>query len=201
MKCESCQEREATIAFTRITGDNKQVLHLCAPCAEQVARQEAGGGPRKAAAAPGKGAAAPSPAKAHAKAPPTPGSVKKVSVVVGHLSQTESTAVCPDCGMTYDDFRKVGRFGCAGCYAAFAVQLQRLLKRIHGTTRHTGKSPRAAGVPPSAAEEMSHLRQELDKAVAAEAYERAAELRDRIAQLQAAGPTGEEPGGGESART
>src|SRR3989304_3738958 len=98
MKCESCQEREATIAFTRITGDDKQVLHLCAPCAEQAARQ-VGGGPRKPPPAQGKGPAH-EPANPQATAPAAPGSVKKVSVVVGHLSQADSTAVCPDCGMT-----------------------------------------------------------------------------------------------------
>ena len=44
MRCESCNEREATIAFTRIAGDDKQVLHLCANCAESIARQEKGTG-------------------------------------------------------------------------------------------------------------------------------------------------------------
>ncbi|MFH1570860.1 MAG: UvrB/UvrC motif-containing protein, partial [Gemmatimonadota bacterium] len=74
----------------------------------------------------------------------------------------------------------------------------RLLKRVHGATRHAGKSPAGAGsaprpaaaqavAPAAASEELSHLRQELEKAVAAEAYERAAELRDRISQLQAEG--------------
>ena len=44
MKCESCNQRQATIAFTRIAGDDKQVLHLCPHCAEIIARQQKGTG-------------------------------------------------------------------------------------------------------------------------------------------------------------
>ena len=30
-----------------------------------------------------------------------------------------SSAKCPNCGMSYDDFRRGGKFGCSECYEAF----------------------------------------------------------------------------------
>lgn len=220
MKCESCNQRQATIAFTRIAGDDKQVLHLCAHCAEIIARQQkgtgeemgeasqagtppaaAGGGSQPSHGSPGDEAGEASPAP-----PQGPGAdkppAKKVSVVVGNLSSSEKATTCPVCGMTYEEFRKVGRFGCAACYTAFAPHLQRLLKRVHGATRHLGRTPRGAAAdtaaaPPqpavpapeggSPAETVEQLRGELAEAVDSEAYERAAELRDRIAQLERGG--------------
>ena len=163
MKCESCNEREATIAFTRIAGDDKQVLRLCANCAESIARQEKGTGQEmgetQGDSARGAGSAQPAtPAQANPDDPGTgegqtpkktvPEPVdkppdKKVSVVVGNLSGSDKAVSCPSCGMSYEEFRKVGRFGCAACYAAFAPHLSRLLKRVHGATRHTGRSPAA----------------------------------------------------------
>ena len=86
--------------------------------------------------------------------------------------------------MTYEEFQKVGRFGCQSCYSAFDRHLERLLKRIHGTARHQGKGPvekREIGAPE---EELARLRRELELAVADEAFEQAAELRDRIVALE-----------------
>jgi len=48
---------------------------------------------------------------------------------------------CRNCGLTYDDFRKFGRLGCDECYNAFKVQLATLLKKIHGSSQHLGKTP------------------------------------------------------------
>ena len=144
MKCESCNEREATIAFTRIAGDDKQVLHLCANCAESIARQEKGtgeemgetqgGGGRAPAARPPAGDSASEPIEVEDQVPSETAAapaadqsgeppVKKVSIVVGNLSSSDKAVSCSGCGMTYEEFRKVGRFGCAACYSAFAPHL------------------------------------------------------------------------------
>jgi len=115
---------------------------------------------------------------------------KKVNVVVGHLSKSEAKATaCPECGMTYDEFRKVGRLGCSTCYKAFAKPLKRLLKRIHGADQHVGRVP---GQAATATEDevdtevsaVETLRADLVQAVEDEEYERAAKLRDEIARMQ-----------------
>jgi len=177
MTCESCNEREATVALTRIKGNHKQVVHLCPTCAQQDSSQAPGD----------QGDETPK-----ASAPEVFTSkkkivqVKNVEVIVGQLSPAEDRPeiTCSGCGMTYEEFRQGGRLGCAACYEAFGSQLDRLLKRIHGATSHTGKAPVVSGPGPTAAEEMAQLRRDLDNAVAEEAYERAAQLRDRIARVR-----------------
>jgi len=46
--------------------------------------------------------------------------------------------VCPNCGLTFDEFRSSGLFGCAKCYEAFADRLDPVFRRVQGGTRHVG---------------------------------------------------------------
>ena len=86
--------------------------------------------------------------------------------------------------MSYEEFKKIGRLGCSHCYDAFASQLERLLKRIHGDDRHRGKGPIEAEQSAQGVDELEQLREELAQAVAEEAFEEAAQLRDRIRILK-----------------
>ena len=88
---------------------------------------------------------------------------------------------CPACGLKYAAFRAAGRLGCPDDYDAFRPALEPLLDRIHRGTRHRGKAPRTA----ARRAELSDLRGQLAAAVAAENYEDAAALRDRIRQKEA----------------
>ena len=172
MICDICNEREATIEFTAVMGNEKKTLHLCGQCSKQESEKPAG------------------PAT---KVTPTHVTAsKKVNVVIGHLAGTEAgKGPCSGCGMTYEEFRKIGRLGCSQCYDAFGTPLRRLLKRIHGSDTHVGRGPRASKVssPATSAsgglpQGLEELTQALHAAVDAEEYERAAQLRDRIARLQ-----------------
>ena len=40
MKCNYCQQIEATVLFTKVAGDEKQTLHLCPACAAKEAGQQ-----------------------------------------------------------------------------------------------------------------------------------------------------------------
>jgi len=93
---------------------------------------------------------------------------------------------CDKCGMTFDEFHKIGRFGCADCYLAFRENLRPLLKRIHGSTKHTGKSAQGKGHQGGQDNrpEISALKQRLQLAVDSEEFEEAAKLRDRIRDLE-----------------
>ncbi len=186
--CESCKEREATILFRHIRGNEKRTLRLCSWCVSQRARESEGESPAPAAS----GAEGP-------ETPPKKPAAKQINVVVGHLSLSEPAeqVECSECGMTYKEFRKVGRLGCSRCYSAFSAQLERLFKRIHGAARHEGKGPRPSS--PEFGDEWQKLREALRKAVAEEAYEKAAAIRDRIAQLEASGGTG--ASGGDAGRS
>ena len=175
MKCEVCQQSEATIIFTRVAGDHKKSLNLCSTCAGKEADRQS-----RESSPPSSDTGADQAAEDQPIA-----AGMKVNVVVGHLSPTGGKVGprCSHCGTTYEEFRKVGRFGCAHCYDAFAPQLKRLFKRIHGAQVHAGKGPAPAQQALDPSKELSQLRQELQDAVEQEAYERAADLRDRIAQL------------------
>jgi protein arginine kinase activator len=170
MKCESCRKHEATVAFTQIADDAKKTIHLCARCAAARSGTVAGGKPAE-------------PVGEQAETAKT-GAATAAAPRVG--------ARCPECGMTYEEFRKIGRLGCHACYAAFAPQLELLLRRVHGARRHVGKGLIAPRPAVFAEQELAELKLQLRAAVAAEAYEQAAQLRDRIAQLEREVGSGEQ---------
>jgi protein arginine kinase activator len=108
----------------------------------------------------------------------------------------DSGATCPECGLTWAEFRQRGRFGCAHDYELFAGEVERLLKRIHGSTSYSGKSPRGGTVAGGAAlDALSTARKALQAAIDAEHYEEAARLRDEISKLGPSRlPQAKEPG-------
>ena len=165
MKCEICHQREASVAYTHIVDNDKKTAFLCSACSPQ---QKSTAGKEASATA------------------DTPVMAKKMKAELKKPDQTEgaATTLCPHCGMSYEEFRKGGRFGCQACYEAFDGQLERLMKRIHGAVRHQGKGlvTQRRAIPSD--EELKELRRDLESAVAAEEYEKAAELRDRIMELE-----------------
>lgn len=94
---------------------------------------------------------------------------------------------CPSCGMTYNQFTQLGRFGCPDCYDSFSSRLEPLLRRIQTGTSHTGKVPVKSGATLQQKRRLEALRRELQQAVANEQFERAAELRDQIKLLEQQG--------------
>lgn len=92
---------------------------------------------------------------------------------------------CPRCGFDYSDFKKVGRLGCPECYAAFEAQLLPLVRQLHGSTQHDGKSPKQLGPKAIIRQELMDLKERLSQAIEKEEYEEAARIRDRIKKLEA----------------
>ncbi len=180
MLCE-CGEREATIHEVIIKNGKKIEKHLCEVCAQK------------------QGMAS--------KAQNAPISQLISSFVLATAPARSAKALrCEACGLSYEAFRSSGQLGCPECYDAFSKELTALLERSHeGGTHHVGKSPRRAfaggrgsGMPVDPAEQMRRkaerirrLRKELERALADEQYERAAEIRDEIERLT--GPTEDGP--------
>jgi protein arginine kinase activator len=158
MKCDNCN-KPATVHLTEIKGGKKIEKHLC----EQCAAQNEG-----------------FPIKAH-----TPINELLTNFVMAHSGiAKESQAACPQCGITWSEFRQTGLFGCEHDYDLFEKDLTPLLQRAHdGATHHVGKVPSRlgnAGVPMKKRVDLTKLRKDLQKAVEAEDYEKAAKLRDQI---------------------
>ncbi len=160
MECENCHNAPAKVHMTEIVSeDEKRERHLCEECAEKLGL-----------------------------------TVKHYSlsellsgIAAGQLQQKGGVApdvTCPSCGMKFADFQGAGRFGCAEDYEAFSELILPRLERFHDATQHVGKFPRTGDSARTQAGYVRSLRAQLREAVAQEAYERAAKLRDEIRKIE-----------------
>jgi protein arginine kinase activator len=92
--------------------------------------------------------------------------------------------ICPNCNITFLEFRNSGRLGCPYDYEVFRDELMPLLENIHDETRHSGKVPKRAPRNSQQQTTMIQLRNDLKRAVAAEDYETAARIRDKIRSIE-----------------
>ena len=91
---------------------------------------------------------------------------------------------CRSCQKSFREIVQSGIVGCPECYIQFYDRLQPSIQRVHGKTVHVGKI--AAGGSPSMRKkrELAQLKEELTKALASQEYERCAQLRDQIKELE-----------------
>jgi protein arginine kinase activator len=94
------------------------------------------------------------------------------------------STLCKVCGIKFTEFRKTGRLGCPHDYDEFHDELTLLLTSIHGLDHHTGKAPQNLPRVKQDLADLMELRKQLQLAVAQEAYEEAARLRDQIRLLE-----------------
>lgn len=104
-------------------------------------------------------------------------------------ARTQATR-CEFCGSSYSDIAKSGHVGCANCYDIFGEQLLPSIRRIHGNTAHcgknSGKADRQSSKPQEETKEqkIKRLKAELDTAIKEQNFEHAAELRDKIKEME-----------------
>jgi protein arginine kinase activator len=101
------------------------------------------------------------------------------------VASSSDAGVCAFCGATARDFRATGRLGCAHCYDAMESSLRELLRRLHGSSKHVGQryeAPRPESLVES--DPRNALRDRLQRAVEAEQFELAAELRDKLRVME-----------------
>ena len=106
---------------------------------------------------------------------------------VGKMSsayEKAPTVRCEGCGLDYSQFKKSGQLGCSRCYVSFQKELLPVLRKIQGRLEHTGKVPRRCGLAIHIRRQMQDLRSDLKKAVEVEAFEEAAQIRDRLKELE-----------------
>ncbi len=97
----------------------------------------------------------------------------------------ETTVRCPGCGLDFETFKRSGRLGCGDCYDAFRPQLEWILEELHGASRHVGSTPESNMELAKTIGDEESLSRQLQEAIAAEEYERAAEIRDKLSELAA----------------
>lgn len=168
MDCENCGEAPAVIHLTQVVNNQMSSLHLCEQCAEARGIESPG---------------------------PAPGAALPLQEFLAEMGGAPTTRPpesvdekCSFCGLTFKRFRTLGRLGCPHCYVAFEGHLRGLLGRIHNSTQHVGKVYLPPDPTASQLERrLEGLRGQLQRAVAAEDFERAAALRDEIRTLEAEG--------------
>lgn len=164
--CEECKKNPATVHVAQMVNGQKTELHLCQECASK------------------KGALM-FDINNKFSIPNLLGSFLGSSFSVAGMQQPSlEVNTCTNCGASFNDIRQTGRLGCPECYTAFDVELEPTLRRIHGNSRHMGKIPARGGQEVLYKQEIEKLKNKLQKAVIEEDYEKAAEIRDQIKQLE-----------------
>ena len=160
MTCNLCGTNEATIHLTEIVNDQMVEIHLCETCAEE------------------KGTSF----KTHFNLDDLLAGIAESGKT--KTGEKKPTVGCPECGLTYEEFGKTGRLGCAACYDAFSKFLMPLIKRVQRATHHIGKKPSKLTGPVRSAHDLRVLQDRLRKSVQSEEFEEAARLRDEIKRME-----------------
>ncbi len=174
MLCQDCNKREAHVQITQIVNNDKTMLSLCKDCAAA------------------RGFHSPLENAPFPLAEILSGLAHGIPESSGPMSV--STVSCPNCGLAFDEFARQGRFGCGECYKTFRGDLEKIMRKIHGASLHRGKTPTydapiaesdGDNVVVVPVKEEERLEAELIKAVEAEDFERAAEIRDKLKTMRA----------------
>lgn len=170
MLCQDCKKREAQVHLTQITNNEKRSLSLCKECASV------------------RGFHSPLDNVPFPLAEILSGMAQEFNLP-NKKAEFKDTASCSECGMTFEEFTRQGRFGCGKCYDAFRSNLEMIMRKIHGSSLHRGTIPdfsesESSASTPIPVQEEERLETELKKAIEAEDFERAAELRDKLKSLR-----------------
>lgn len=155
IKCDLCGE-PATVHLTQIVKSKIHKVDLCEACAQ-------------------------------AKGVTDPAGFSLSDILVKGSIEAESAdseLKCESCGLTHQDFKKQGRFGCPSCYETFGSMLIPMLGNMHRGVVHVGKTPKTVLARRSDSDRLTELENELSLAIKAERYEDAARYRDEIRQFQ-----------------
>jgi protein arginine kinase activator len=158
--CEHCKEREGVFTVTSVVAGESRKIFLCEKCAAERGVQ------------------------------PDPAPKPQITQLLQKLQQPPAAGPrdqgrCDFCSATLGDFRATGRLGCPRCYAAFEPALRDLLRRVHGSARHVGRAyelPQRDELERQTA--VGELRAQLKRAIEAEQFELAADIRDRLRVLE-----------------
>lgn len=171
MLCEKCKQNEASFHFRENINGVVREMHLCPKCASELGYNSILS--EMSAFNPFE--------EMNVGVQNLLGSLFSQELPIGNASEEYK---CAFCGTTFEQFAQSAMAGCANCYRKFYDDMLPYIQRIHGRTRHVGKIPATAGRQLKLQRELTSLRQQLNDAVSAQEYEKAAELRDKIKELE-----------------
>lgn len=170
MKCQKCGKKQADTHIKRVINGAFEEYDLCSECAKELGytnifndfSQELSGGFNSLLG----------------------------SFFSNALPARSQATRCEVCSTSYADIARTGMMGCSNCYTIFADQLMPTIRRVHGNTTHCGKHSVFAKKEESNPIEtpvenpVETLKAQLKEAIENQEFEKAAELRDKIKELE-----------------
>jgi len=166
MRCGLCKQNEATIHYTEVIDNKVQKIHLCAACARE------------------RGIDVELPFSFSDIMSALTQELQSLHGADAAAAPPDDRA-CPSCGLTFAQFAKQGRLGCAQCYETFDSALHKIVQSVQKAPRHVGKVPSRSLAGQDIVQRIARLEQALARAVTDERYEECATLRDDIRRLRA----------------
>lgn len=158
-KCDICRKHKAVVKVRRVGADGATIeIDICADCAREQGLTEA--------------------------------ELQKndmtqiwADVQSTKTSSLDQKLLCTNCGLSWVQFKRTGRLGCATCYDAFCEKLEPIIRRLHNAVQHVGKAPAEGRTEARKRLSKKQLAAELARAIEQENYELAAVLRDQLKKI------------------
>lgn len=170
MLCEKCKKNEAKVNLVTVVNGEKHEIWLCESCVKDISNIPFFSSISQNGTLPFQGM------------------LTEILSSVGSKANVDNNnvneIVCPNCGLTYDEFKKTGRLGCSDCYVAFKVVLEPRIKSLQAGVKHIGKIPHMKSEEIVRRKKLKDLKTEMQKLIVTEEYERAAVVRDEIKKLE-----------------
>lgn len=171
MECQECHQRPATFHFKQVINGNKTEVSVCDICALE------------------KGYMTYPVEEGHSLHDLLAGLLNFDSTQIGNHSEQAfkqpKDLQCSKCELTFTEFKRVGKFGCAGCYHDFSTRLDSIIRRVQsGNTKHYGKIPKRKGGNLHIKKEIESYKLQLEQLIANESFEEAVIIRDKIRELK-----------------
>ncbi len=177
MLCENCKKNQATIHYAEVINGMRIEHHICSRCATIL--------------------------NPSGYSSFTENDFPFVRLLTGLLASNDGISTssdltmerikCPQCNMSFAEFARVGKFGCASCYDVFGPLIEENIKKIHGDIVHKGKRyQKKQGILSENDQnkkieaQIFNLTMKQREAVELENYELAAKYRDEIRNLKQA---------------
>ena len=179
MKCEICNQNDATIHIQEIANGAKKHLNICAECAAKKELLETDFKGLNLAEILYN-------LSSQVLAPQGSPKGKGKSQAATTQDQPQHPVVsCPRCGWNTTRFRDTGRLGCSNCYKVFEPVLAMAIQNMHKGTMHVGKRPGSAkDTNVKLTLKLLDLQKKLELHISREEYEDAARIRDLIKSLK-----------------
>lgn len=159
--CQQCKKNIATVHLTEMKSGQRNETHLCEECARGMNL----------------------PHKHPISLSDLIGAIMEKSSGKDAAKGEPGTA-CPKCGITFKDFESKGRLGCEHDYSFFRPEIDKLIEKVHGSSKYIGKTPAGVQSETVAQNELIQLKNRLNQVIKSEQYEEAARIRDRIIELE-----------------